>query len=192
MRFGSPGALVDQARAARGPGMRAPQPRGRGARAPISRPRFGLAPFRSPLLGGSRLDFPSSGYLDVSVPPVASGNAPGSRPSPAGFPHSGTPGSKAACASPGNIAACRALRRPPVPRHPPRALVYHAPPLAGGAGAGLSCARERDSEDQIPRTLSISLSRRYAALKVPGEGPGGRTPSRLFLGGAGAGASVMK
>ena len=38
-----------------------------------------------------------------------------------GFPHSGTPGSKAVCASPGTIAACRALRRLPAPRHPPRA-----------------------------------------------------------------------
>ena len=36
-----------------------------------------------------------------------------------GFPHSGTPGSKAVCASPGTIAACRALRRLPAPRHPP-------------------------------------------------------------------------
>ena len=40
----------------------------------------------------------------------------------AGFPHSGTPGSKAVCASPGLIAACRALRRLPVPRHPPCAF----------------------------------------------------------------------
>ena len=35
--------------------------------------RFGLAPVRSPLLGGSLFDFLSSGYLDVSVPPVAPG-----------------------------------------------------------------------------------------------------------------------
>ena len=46
----------------------------------------------------------------------------GSRPSPAGFPHSGTPGSKPVCGSPGTIAACRALRRLPAPRHPPCAL----------------------------------------------------------------------
>ena len=37
----------------------------------------------------------------------------------AGFPHSGIPGSRAVCASPGPIAACRALRRLPMPRHPP-------------------------------------------------------------------------
>ena len=48
-----------------------PQPRRRSARTLVARRRFGLAPFRSPLLGGSLLDFPSSGYLDVSVPPVA-------------------------------------------------------------------------------------------------------------------------
>ena len=41
----------------------------------------------------------------------------------AGFPHSGTPGSQPACGSPGTIAACRALLRLSVPRHPPCALV---------------------------------------------------------------------
>ena len=44
-------------------------------------------------------------------------------PSRRGFSHSGTPGSKAVCASPGTIAACRALRRLPAPRHPPCARV---------------------------------------------------------------------
>ena len=41
---------------------------------------------------------------------------------PAGFSHSGTPGSQAACAYPGTFAACRALRRLREPRHPPCAL----------------------------------------------------------------------
>lgn len=50
---------------------------------------------------------------------------------PVGFPHSGTPGSKAVCASPGLIAACRALRRLPMPRHPPCALSI----LPSGEGA---------------------------------------------------------
>ena len=58
---------------------------------------------------------------------------PGARPSPGGFPHSGTPGSKAACASPGNIAARRALLRLPVPRHPPCA---HGTPRLPARGAG--------------------------------------------------------
>ena len=48
-----------------------------------------------------------------------------------GFSHSGTPGSVAVCASPGTIAACRALRRLPAPRHPPCALHILPPPPAG-------------------------------------------------------------
>ncbi len=40
-----------------------------------------------------------------------------------GFPHSGTSGSQAACASPKLFAADRALLRPSVPRHPPYALI---------------------------------------------------------------------
>ena len=75
---------------------------------------------------GISVDFSSSGYLDVSVPPVASwppilfGGRYESMTS-RGFPHSGICGSKAVCASPQLIAACRALRRLPAPRHPPRA-----------------------------------------------------------------------
>ena len=81
--------------------------------------------------GGVSFDFPSSGYLDVSVPRVAS-------PSPmcsgrgwrdmgrAGFPHSETRGSTGVCPSPRIIAACRVLHRLPVPRHPPCALsIFH-------------------------------------------------------------------
>ena len=76
---------------------------------------------------GISVDFSSSGYLDVSVPRVVPRgpmcSACGCRGiAPGGFPHSGTPGSKAVCASPGTIAACRALRRLPAPRHPPCAL----------------------------------------------------------------------
>jgi hypothetical protein len=41
----------------------------------------------------------------------------------AGFPHSGTPGSTPTCGSPRLFAACRALLRLSVPRHPPCALV---------------------------------------------------------------------
>ena len=46
---------------------------------------------------------------------------------PAGLPHSGIPGSTAAGASPGLIAACHALPRPREPRHPPRALLRIPP-----------------------------------------------------------------
>ena len=41
---------------------------------------------------------------------------------PAGFSHSEISGSKRVCRSPELIAACRVLRRLPMPRHPSRAL----------------------------------------------------------------------
>ena len=77
------------------------------------------------------VDFSSSGYLDVSVPRVASSPPIAFRggwrgTTPAGFPHSGTWGSRAVCASPQTIAACRALLRLPAPRHPPRAHAIFA------------------------------------------------------------------
>ena len=67
--------------------------------------------------------FFSCGYLDVSVPrvrPRTFVRAAGLLP--AGLPHSETRGSKAACASPRNIAACRVLHRLTEPRYPPSAL----------------------------------------------------------------------
>ena len=66
----APQQVCDPGRTVRGAGDASSTPAARRAHAG-SRRRFGLAPFRSPLLGGSLLDFPSSGYLDVSVPPVA-------------------------------------------------------------------------------------------------------------------------
>ncbi len=100
---------------------RHPSPNGRGL---LQGSGFRLLPFRSPLLGESRL---------ISFPPgTKMSQFPGFPPAgktcrrlgitPAGFPHSGIPGSKPACGSPGLIAACHALHRPPVPRHPPRTL----------------------------------------------------------------------
>ena len=46
---------------------------------------------------------------------------------PARFPHSGTPGSTLACSYPRLFAACHALLRPPVPRHPLHALSHSIP-----------------------------------------------------------------
>ena len=60
---------------------------------------------------------------------------------PGGFPHSGIPGSKAVCASPGLIAACRALHRLSVPRHPPCALIIFAPRPRGKPNRVLDCFR---------------------------------------------------
>ena len=58
-----------------------------------------------------------------------------------GLPHSDTPGSRAACASPGLFAACRVLRRLPPPRHPPRARTAWAPKI--GARPALRAVRPR-------------------------------------------------
>ncbi len=75
---------------------------GRHRRQAVPPPRFGLPPFRSPLLRGSSL------FLRVlrcfsspGAPPVAGVPAK----SAGGLPHSDTPGSQAASASPGRFAA---------------------------------------------------------------------------------------
>ena len=64
-----------------------------------------------------------------------------------GFSHSGTPGSRAVCASPGTIAACRALRRLPAPRHPPCALHILPPHSGGGAMRLIPCFSMYDMMD---------------------------------------------
>ena len=79
--------------------------------------RFGLLPFRSPLLRE---------YLLVSFPPgtemfhfpgfASLARCPAKQD---GLPHSGILGSMPACGSPRLIAACHALHRHEVPRHPP-------------------------------------------------------------------------
>lgn len=104
---------------ARGPSRRANNPSS--LRGYPAEDWFGLSPFRSPLLRGSLL---------VSFPPPTKmfpfGGFPLGTPAEnprfperhglfarGGRPHSGIPGSTAACAYPGHIAACRALRRRP-------------------------------------------------------------------------------
>ena len=89
---------------------------------------FRLFPVRSPLLGKSLLissprstemfqfpRFPRMHYVFIHACRPFSGG---------GLPHSGTPGSKPACRSPGHFAACRALLRLLAPRHPPYALSF--------------------------------------------------------------------
>ena len=100
------------------------------------------------------------------------GDAPRRR---AGFSHSETRGSEGVCPSPRIIAACRVLRRLPVPRHPPPALtifllsqtVWFTTHWAPSAGPWVSyCMRC----DLLEENLRWS---RYAALKVrPGRAPG--------------------
>ena len=72
-------------------------------------------------------DFSSSGYLDVSVPRVPLVNLciqlTIHDASSCVFPHSEICGSKLICSSPQLIAACHVLRRLPMPRHSPYALL---------------------------------------------------------------------
>ena len=89
---------------------------------PVWPPPLSLATTR-----GISFDFFSSGYLDVSDPRVPRAylwiqyTLHGS--SPCVFPHSEFCGSKLICSSPQLIAACHVLRRLPMPRHPPYALL---------------------------------------------------------------------
>ncbi len=147
--------------------------------------RFGLGAVSLAATPAISVDFSSSGYLDVSVPRVAS-----SRPisfgrgwqgiGPAGFPHSETSGSKAVCASPKLIAACRVLLRLPVPRHPPCALgIFSIGPPAphrgggsGGRGPGSGARLFRRSIRGLPRRSAGRHFKRYATVKVR-EGPCG-------------------
>src|SRR5918996_3437513 len=89
--------------------------------------RFGLIPFRSPLLRDSLFVFSSSGYLDVSIPPVPSTGPMysdlGTSALPlVGFPIRTSPDQRLLCVSPKLFAACHVLHRLLAPRHPPYAL----------------------------------------------------------------------
>ena len=90
--------------------------------------RVWAVPFSLAATLGISIDFFSSRYLDVSVPWVGS-LWQGDGTTPAGFPHSDTPGSKLACNSPRLFAACHVLLRRSVPRHPPCALSRLTSPL---------------------------------------------------------------
>ena len=125
-----------------------------GPATPPGRPGgLGVVRVRSPLLAESLLS---------SLPPAtemfhfAGSRAPrpmdsggGAPLAGGGLPHSDTPGSKAACASPGLFAACRVLHRLPPPRHPPRARAAWAPqrrragPACSEAPSGASCLTKK-------------------------------------------------
>ena len=109
----------------------------------------------------------------------------------AGLPHSGTPGSLAACASPGSIAACRALHRLSVPRHPPCALVslgriFHRPPKALPYQTHVRDRRMRDppvrhSHFLIPTTRVVKVKTgivEMASCLFVCSGPPLKGPSR--------------
>src|SRR3954468_24661659 len=90
----------------------------------------------------------------------------------AGFPHSGTPGSTPTCGSPRLFAACRALLRLSVPRHPPCALVRLTDRLARTVkhvahrstdsqidtrvGALAPLLKTRPTQHPIPTTLVVN------------------------------------
>ena len=92
----------------------------------VHAPRFGLFRFRSPLLTESHVVCPSSGFLDVSVPPVPFHTLWIGvwilEVCSSGFPHSDISGSMDICSSPKLFAAYHVLHRLSVPRHPPCAL----------------------------------------------------------------------
>ena len=116
------------------------------------------------------VDFSSSGYLDVSVPRVASPGPMDSGPgragtTPPGFPHSETCGSRAVCASPQLIAAYRVLLRLPVPRHPPCARSIFAPPLN-------TVSLESRPQVFVSHTALLARSRMRAARALRAAPPG--------------------
>ena len=77
---------------------------------------LGSSPFARHYLGNSYIGLFSSGYLDVSVPPVCPALAVPHECG--GLPHSDTRGSSAVCAYPRIFAACHVLHRLWMPRHP--------------------------------------------------------------------------
>ena len=92
----------------------------------LTRDGFGLLPVRSPLLGelflflGVLRCFSSPTYLH----PVYVFNRGYQAITPGELPHSGIDGALPTCGPPSLFAACRALRRPVSPRHPPRTVSY--------------------------------------------------------------------
>ena len=99
----------------------------RGPSTPVLRPVW-ASPLSLAATQGITVVFFSSGYLDVSVRRVpllmAMYSPPDDRSSPAGFPHSDTPGSSLPYSSPGLFAVWRVLLQFRVARHPPYALPY--------------------------------------------------------------------
>ena len=117
----TPSGLLSQNSSARSDGsILRSEPRG--ARAPVCPLPFSLAATR-----GIDVSFSSSPYLDVSVQAVPLRalcvHARMHGFFPCGLPHSEIRGSSPMCGSPRLFAAYHVLRRLPVPRHPPCALL---------------------------------------------------------------------
>ena len=110
------------------------------------------------------------------------GDAPRRR---AGFSHSETRGSEGVCPSPRIIAACRVLRRLPVPRHPPPALTIfllsqtvwfttHVAPLGGALGVIL---HEMRSSRRKSSLVTLCSSQGTARASPGDRTPRGRMPA---------------
>ncbi len=127
---------------------------------------FGLLRFRSPLLTESILFlllpvlrcFSSRGSLRRGMCSPS-----GDATYRAGFPHSGTRGSKPEDGSPRPIAAFRALRRQPVPRHPPHALKV----ACSHAGRGLPPPTDWAGSRPPPSALYVSMLLQHIPEDVP-------------------------
>ena len=83
---------------------------------------LGCSPFAHHY-SGYLFDFFYVRLLRCFTSPTSPPQLAGLQPTPEGFPHSDTPGSMVACASPGLFAACRVLPRCRMPWHPPCALL---------------------------------------------------------------------
>ena len=149
------------------------------------RPRptgFGLCPVRSPLLGVSLLfSLPPATKMFQFAGFASAHSARMTGHHPAGLPHSDTPGSKAACASPGIFAACRVLHRLPEPRHPPCALSFflrltHIAPSLTIRGGG--------RPPSAPPRQTCRGRRNYAGAFYGGGAHTDCLYARYFLGGA--------
>ena len=153
-----------------------------GPATPPGRPGgLGIVRVRSPLLAESPLS---------SLPPATEmfhfagsrarrhmGSGGGAPLAGGGLPHSDTPGSKAACASPGLFAACRVLHRLPPPRHPPRARTAWTPEF--GARPALRAV-------QTQGVCCLTKKRRCAAEIMPPRTPYSRRNESAPRGGRAA------
>ena len=97
-------------------------------------------------------------------PPRLFDSARGRRDRPAGLPHSETHGSRAACASPWNIAACRVLLRHPLPRHP--SCARKACPQKSFPAAAPPDFIDAPAGSRAPSGRGLPLLHSYVTFKV--------------------------
>ena len=97
-------------------------------------------------------------------PPALFDSGRGRRDRPAGLPHSETHGSRAACASPWNIAACRVLLRHPLPRHP--SCARKACPQKSFPAAAPPDYFDAPAGSRAPSGRGLPLLHSYVTFKV--------------------------